>query len=41
MDIELNQASKRLVWGFWRDLEATGQGGAIDVASRAMHNDVE
>ena len=41
MDIELNQTNKRLVWEFWRDLEAAGHGGATDVASRAMHNDVE
>ena len=41
MDIELNQTNKRLVWEFWRDLEAAGHGGAIDVASMAMHNDVE
>ncbi len=41
MDIELNQTNKRLVWEFWRDLEAAGHGGAIDVASIAMHNDVE
>ena len=41
MDLELNRSNKRLVWEFWRDLEAADPGRGMAVATTAMHDDVE
>ncbi len=40
MSIDLNQANKRLVWDFWRSLEASGPSSAERVAAACMTSDM-